>query len=234
MSQTSNLGAQLGFPLGFNSVSGGSLTKAVSDALSLSDSILLTNPVIPESASDILSLSDSIAFTLSSTFPIRLTQIVAEVVTEDAATATIRLTQIVAEVVTEIFPSVTELVSDTLSLSDSIAFILVSTIITAESVSDTLSLSDSIALYTYPAIPGVTQVLIEVATHPPPALIVTQAIVEWTRNPHPNLFVTQSLIEWAIHPPNSLIATQVCIEVAYKPQNGPVKAHYKRFLPIGD
>jgi hypothetical protein len=101
-------------------------------------------------------------------------------------------------------------------------------------VSDTLSLSDTIALYTYPAIPGVTQVLIEVAVEPLPALIITQNIIEWTRNPHPNLFVTQALVEWVIHPPNSLIATQVCIEVAYKPQNGPVKAHYKRFLPIGE
>src|ERR1035437_4140591 len=234
MSQTSNLGTQLGFPLGFSGVTSSLLTVSVSDTISLSDGVLLTNPVITESITDALSLSDSVAYTLASALPIYLTQIAAEVVTEDTATANVQITQIVVEVVTEDFGlTVDFLVSDTISLSDSVAYTLASTVI-SKLVSDTISLSDSVALFTYLSIPGVTQALIEVAIEPLPTLIITQNIIEWTRNPHPNLFVTQALIEWAIHPPDSLVITQSCIEVAYKPQNGPVKAHYKRLLPIGE
>src|ERR1035437_3912834 len=58
MSQTSNLGTQLGFPLGFNSVSDGSLTKSVSDTLSLSDSIFLSSLNV-ELISDTIFLSDA-------------------------------------------------------------------------------------------------------------------------------------------------------------------------------
>src|ERR1035437_9212918 len=171
--------------------------------------------------SDTISLSDGIG---TSNVTVRITQEVAEVVTEDTGIAAVRVTQITVEVVTEDFGlNVTFLVSDTLSLYDDI-----STAIFAAG----------------PAEPGVTQVLIEVAAHQeqghsPPLLVITQNIIEWINhheqvNTPPNLFLTQLLIEWAIHPPNNLIATQICIEVAYKPQNGPVKAHYKRFLPIGD
>ena len=221
MSQTSNIGSQLGFPLGFNAFTGSSLTESVSDTLSLSDNILLTNPVISESVSDTISLSDSAIITVGSATVARVTQIAAEVVTEDTATAAVHVTQITVEVVTEDSGlNVTFLVSDVFSLYDNIS---------------------TASFATGPAAPGVTQALIEVAAHQeqghsPPLLIITQNIIEWTNhheqiNTPPNLIITQALIEWVIHPPNNLIATQVCIEVAYKPQNGPVKAHYKRFLP---
>src|ERR1035441_8412104 len=149
MSQTSNLGSQLGFPLGFNAFTGSSLTESISDTLSLSDSILLTNPIIPELVSDSISLSDSVAFTVGSATVIRITQEVVEVVTEDTAsaavrvtqaateiitedtgTAVVRTTQIIVEVVTEDFSTgITFLVSDRLLLSDSVVITLTNIIL---------------------------------------------------------------------------------------------------------
>jgi hypothetical protein len=131
--------------------------------------------------------------------------------------------------------------TDSITLSDSVAFTLYIVGQVLVSVSDTIQLSDSVIaafFSTGPATAGVTQVLIEVAPHleqghNPPNIIDTQNAIEYLFHPSNNILGTQDLIEWLFHPPDNILATQILIEVCHKPYPAvPVKAHYKRFYPI--